>query len=192
MTFSLLNNRDIVGVVLLCWYSVYFDIGASIIKYNTPKLRLYCLYSCLHILPFRLKLCSLHSRFFSDSLKFSLTQERSFRRRIELRLVNSLAEKSASPSTNATTITITMAEEEAKLFPGHRFRSHPWPSAKVEDLADRDEVGILLAQKTRVDNPVQDLVIVSRSDYIAVSIEVQCDIGMESLRSLPKKAQWPE
>ena len=192
MTFSLMNNRDIVGVVLLCWYSVCFDIGASIIKYNTPKLRLHCLYSCLYMLPFCLKLCSLHSHFFSDSLKFGLTQERSFRRRIELRPVNSKAEKSASPSTYATTFTITMAEEGAKLFPGHRFRSHPWPSAKVEDLADQDPIGIMMAQKTRVDNPVQDLMIVSRSDYIAVSIEVQCDIGTESLRSLPSKAQWPE
>ena len=98
MTFSLLNNRDIVGVVLLCWYSVCFDIGASIIKYNTPKLRLYWLYSCLYDLPFRLKICFLLSRVFSDFEKSGITQLKSFRRRIELRLVNSLAEKSASPT----------------------------------------------------------------------------------------------
>ena len=85
-----------------------------------------------------------------------------------------------------------MAEEGAKLFPGHRFRSHPWPSAKVEELSDQDEVGQLLAQKTRVDNPIQELMIVNPRDFIAISIEVQCDLGTESLRSLPKRAQWPE
>ena len=62
-----------------------------------------------------------------------------------------------------------MAEEAAKLFPGHRFRSHPWPSAKVEELSDQDEVGLLLAKKTRVNNPIQELMIVNPRDFIAVS-----------------------
>ena len=189
MTFNLLNNRDIVGVVLLCWYSVCFDIGASITKYNTPKLRLHWLYSCLYDLPFCLKYCFLLSRFFSVFEKSGITQFESFRRCIEPRLVNSSAGKSASPTLSST---IKMAEEGAKLIPDHHFRSHPWPSAKVEELSDQDEVGQLLAQKTRVDNPIQELMIVNPRDFIVISIDVQCDLGTESLRSLPKRAQWPE
>ena len=61
-----------------------------------------------------------------------------------------------------------------------------------DDLEDGDELKQLLQIKTRVEGRIEEVIIASTHDYVGVSIEVQCDIGSESLRSLHSSLHWPE
>ena len=72
-----------------------------------------------------------------------------------------------------------------KIFDNGKFRLKPWPMALFEDLEDEDELKRLLTIKMRVDRRIKHLIQAS-------TLEIQCDLGTESLHSIPKSLQWPE
>ena len=88
--------------------------------------------------------------------------------------------------------TIAAPPTMAKVFGNGKFREKPWPISLFEDLEDGDEMKKLLQIKTRVDGRIEELIRASTHDYVGVSIEVQCNIGTESLRSIHLSLQWPE
>ena len=172
------KNRDTSGEVFVVRYFYVFYV-TNVYKYKLLRLRLHWLYSCLFLILFRYYDTFSFSTFFSDIVKLVLSDIKSFR-------------WSHARCLKKIKAVIAALPPMAKIFSNGWFREEPWPTALFEDLEDGDEMKQMLQIKTRVDGRIEELISASTHDYVGVSIEVQCDLGAESLRSFPSTRQWFE